>query len=119
MILFLQAQILRGFFLERNPHKTPETIKKYNIIYISDDSVFLGNKPKSHVEEYVLNDVGKVYTGSYKRPIGRDWAFGQFEETVLPAAVYILDKVPSIIDVESVGEGGGIHKIQFKSILNP
>ena len=107
------------FFLERNPHKTPETIKKYNIIYISDDSVFLGNKPKSHVEEYVLNDVGKVYTGSYKRPIGRDWAFGQFEETVLPAAVYILDKVPSIIDVESVGEGGGIHKIQFKSILNP
>ena len=81
--------------------------------YISDDSVYIGNKPKSHVEEYVLNDVGKVYTGSYKRPIGRDWAFGQFEETVLPAAVYILDKVPSIIDVESVGEGGGIHKIQI------
>ena len=106
MILFVQAQILRGFFLERNPHKTQETIKKYNIIYISDDSVFLGNKPKSHVEEYVLNDVGKVYTGSYKRPIGRDWAFGQFEETVLPAAVYILDKVPSIIDVEVWGREG-------------
>ena len=56
------------------------------------------------MEEYVLNDVGKVYTGSYKKPIGRDWAFGQFEETVLPAAVYILDKVPSIINVESVGK---------------
>ena len=61
-----------------------------------DDSVYLGNKPKSHVEEYVLNDVGKVYTGSYKKPIGRDWAFGQFEETVLPAAVYILDKSPTL-----------------------
>jgi len=64
--------------------------------FSSDDSVFLGNKPKSHVEEYVLNDVGKVYTGSYKRPIGRDWAFGQFEETVLPAAVYILDKARTL-----------------------
>ena len=60
------------------------------------------------MEEYVLNDVGKVYTGSYKRPIGRDWAFGQFEETVLPVAVYILDKVPSIIDVKNVGEGGAL-----------
>ena len=55
----------------------------------------MGNKPKSHLEEYVLNDVGKVYNGSYKRPIGRDWAFGQFEEAVLPAAVYILDKASS------------------------
>ena len=36
--------------------------------------------------------MGKVYTGSYKHPIGRDWAFGQFEENVLPAAVYILDR---------------------------
>ena len=44
------------------------------------------------MDEYVLNDVGKVYTGSYKQPIGRDWAFGQFEESVLPAAIYILDR---------------------------
>ena len=66
------------------------------LFFFLDDSVYLGNKPKSHVEEYVLNDVGKVYTGSYKKPIGRDWAFGQFEETVLPAAVYILDKSPTL-----------------------
>ena len=48
--------------------------------------------PRSHLEEYVLNETGKVYTGSYKHPIGRDWAFGQFEDSVLPAAMYILDK---------------------------
>jgi len=39
-----------------------------------------------------LSDVGKVYQGSYKEPIGRDWAFGQFEDSVLPAAVYLLDR---------------------------
>ena len=49
-------------------------------------------EPKSHQDEYVLSDVGKVYTGSYKHPIGRDWAFGQFEDSVLPAAVYLLDR---------------------------
>ena len=35
--------------------------------------------PRSHLDEYLLNDVGKVYQGSYKTPIGRDWAFAQFE----------------------------------------
>ena len=35
--------------------------------------------PKGHLDEYLLNDVGKVYKGSYKTPVGKDWAFGQFE----------------------------------------
>lgn len=50
------------------------------------------DKPRTHLEEYLLSDVGKVYTGSYKNPIGRDWSFGQFEESVLPATLEILDK---------------------------
>ena len=57
---------------------------------LTGDDVFL--EPKSHQDEYVLSDVGKVYQGSYKEPIGRDWAFGQFEDSVLPAAVYLLDR---------------------------
>ena len=35
--------------------------------------------PKGHLDEYLMNDVGKVYKGSYKTPVGKDWAFGQFE----------------------------------------
>ena len=60
------------------------------LFYFQGDAVFM--EPKSHQDEYVLSDVGKVYTGSYKQPIGRDWAFGQFEDSVLPAAVYLLDR---------------------------
>ena len=60
------------------------------LVLLTGDDVFL--EPKSHQDEYVLSDVGKVYQGSYKEPIGRDWAFGQFEDSVLPAAVYLLDR---------------------------
>ena len=56
----------------------------------ADDSVYM--RTRAHLNEYLLNDVGKVYQGSYKTPIGRDWAFGQFEAAVLPAAFFLLDK---------------------------
>ena len=55
----------------------------------ADDSVYM--RTRAHLNEYLLNDVGKVYQGSYKTPIGRDWAFGQFEAAVLPAAFFLLD----------------------------
>lgn len=42
-------------------------------------------------EEYVLNDKGKVYIGGYRQPRGRPWAFGQFDDVVLPVACYILE----------------------------
>ena len=42
-------------------------------------------------EEYVMNDKGKVWVGSYKRSRGRPWAFGQFDDVVLPVAVYLLE----------------------------
>jgi hypothetical protein len=27
--------------------------------------------------EYVLNDIGKIYIGSYSMPKGRQWVYGQ------------------------------------------
>ncbi|CAL4096191.1 unnamed protein product [Meganyctiphanes norvegica] len=42
-------------------------------------------------EEYVMNDKGKVFIGTDKVAKGRPWAFGQFEDVVLPVAVYLLD----------------------------
>ena len=39
--------------------------------------------PKGHLDEYLLNDVGKVYKGSYKTPVGKDWAFGQFDGKII------------------------------------
>lgn len=43
-------------------------------------------------KEYVLNDSGKVWCGSFRAPKGRRWVFGQFEEVSLPASVFLLEK---------------------------
>jgi hypothetical protein len=69
---------------------------------------------QSHLDEYLLNDVGKVYIGSYKQPIDRDWVFGQFEDSVLPAAVFILDKSR----LKSTERGNAV-KVRLGSVAGP
>lgn len=82
-----KCQVLSNSRVYNHPHPFYILFNPFS----SEDAVHYSG-PASHLSEYVLNDTGKVYTGSYKHPIGRDWAFGQFEEHVLPAAVDILDK---------------------------
>ncbi|XP_045617264.1 hemocyte protein-glutamine gamma-glutamyltransferase [Procambarus clarkii] len=57
--------------------------------WCKDDAVYLDDETKR--EEYVINDKGKVYVGAYKKSRGRPWAYGQFDDVVLPVAVYILE----------------------------
>ena len=45
-----------------------------------------------HRDEYVQNDVGKVWQGTYRSYSGKPWVFGQFDDTVLPASCFILQK---------------------------
>ncbi|XP_039546432.1 coagulation factor XIII A chain-like [Pimephales promelas] len=49
-------------------------------------------------QEYVMNDVGTIYNGDANNFISRSWNFGQFEEGVLDACLFVLDsgKVPLI-----------------------
>ena len=49
-------------------------------------------------EEYVLNELGQVYTGSFRK----DWVFGQFQENVLPAVLLILSKTPALQSNKSI-----------------
>lgn len=56
----------------------------------SNDDVYMGREDAR--QEYVLNEVGKIYIGSYSRPCGRKWTYGQFHESILPAVMYLLDK---------------------------
>lgn len=56
---------------------------------ISDDSVYLSEEADRN--EYILNDVGKVWMGSYKEPKGRRWVFGQFEDVSLPCSILLLE----------------------------
>ncbi|KAM6101220.1 LOW QUALITY PROTEIN: protein-glutamine gamma-glutamyltransferase 4 [Theristicus caerulescens] len=54
------------------------------------DAVFLDDEAKR--KEYVLNDTGYIYVGSAYNIYGRPWNFGQFEEFILDACMYLLDK---------------------------
>lgn len=73
--------------------------EKYSIkdsIYIlfnpwcKEDGVYMEEQDRR--EEYVLSDVGKVYVGSFHNPRGAKWVFGQFDDVVLPACMFILEK---------------------------
>ncbi|KFQ41231.1 Protein-glutamine gamma-glutamyltransferase 4, partial [Mesitornis unicolor] len=54
------------------------------------DVVFLADEAQK--KEYVLNDTGYIYVGSAYNITGRPWNFGQFEEFILDACMYLLDK---------------------------
>ncbi|NXE19498.1 TGM4 glutamyltransferase, partial [Ardeotis kori] len=54
------------------------------------DVVFLADEAQR--KEYVLNDTGCIYVGSASSIYNRPWNFGQFEEFVLDACMYLLDK---------------------------
>lgn len=73
--------------------------KDYNVendVYIifnpwcKEDGVYMENEEERH--EYVLNETGKIWTGTFKKPTGKHWIFGQFDEISLPAAVFLLEK---------------------------
>ena len=71
-------------------HVKYKTFLLIKIFMVSDDAVYLHDDRQ--VREYVENDVGKVWNGTYKNYFGRPWNFGQFEDSVLPACCFILDK---------------------------
>jgi hypothetical protein len=55
----------------------------------SDDAVYLEGEDLR--QEFVLNESGKVWKGSSRRPEGKRWIFGQYDDVVLPAVMYLLE----------------------------
>ncbi|NXP25048.1 TGM4 glutamyltransferase, partial [Scytalopus superciliaris] len=58
--------------------------------WCKDDTVFMADEAQR--KEYVLNDTGYIYVGSAYNIYDRPWNFGQFEEFVLDACMYLLEK---------------------------
>ncbi|XP_060071611.1 protein-glutamine gamma-glutamyltransferase K-like [Ylistrum balloti] len=58
--------------------------------WCTDDTVYLAEP--AWRKEYVLNEEGNVWVGSWNRNFGKNWNFGQFSEPCLEAALFLLDK---------------------------
>lgn len=46
----------------------------------------------TELKEYVQNEFGKIWCGSYDYPKGRPWIFGQFDDIALEIAIELLNK---------------------------
>jgi transglutaminase 1 len=57
------------------------------------------------LDEYVLNDVGKIWVGPHGSCRGREWIFGQFDAVVLPA----VDLMMSRSGVAPVNRGNPVY----------
>lgn len=55
-----------------------------------NDATYLPEEDRR--QEYVLNDVGKIWQGSYPTARGRHWVFGQFDDAVLPACIILMER---------------------------
>ncbi|KAK7079820.1 hypothetical protein SK128_021525 [Halocaridina rubra] len=89
--------------------------------WCKDDTVYMEDEVKR--DEYITNDKGKVYVGAYRRSRGRPWAYGQFDDVVLPVAVYILE-LSRVADTERGnpvkvvrGISAGVNDIDDEGIL--
>ncbi|KAG7205076.1 hypothetical protein KM043_005453 [Ampulex compressa] len=58
--------------------------------WLKDDLVFM--EDEQMLDEYVLNDVGKIWVGPWGSARGREWVFGQFDACVLPACQLLLER---------------------------
>uniref|UniRef100_A0A803U191 protein-glutamine gamma-glutamyltransferase n=1 Tax=Anolis carolinensis TaxID=28377 RepID=A0A803U191_ANOCA len=64
-----------------------------HILYINsnaEDLVYLDDEKQR--QEYVLNDLGVIFYGDPENIRSRSWNYGQFEEGVLDACLYVMDR---------------------------
>ncbi|XP_040839960.1 coagulation factor XIII A chain [Ochotona curzoniae] len=58
--------------------------------WCEEDSVYLDDEKEK--EEYVLNDIGVIFYGDVGNIKSRSWSYGQFEEDILDACLYVMDR---------------------------
>ncbi|GAB1597650.1 protein-glutamine gamma-glutamyltransferase K-like [Argonauta hians] len=58
--------------------------------WCKDDSVFM--EDEKLLDEYILNETGRIWIGSSNGYRGRPWNFGQFQEPCLSVALLLLRK---------------------------
>ncbi|NXP24158.1 F13A factor, partial [Scytalopus superciliaris] len=79
--------------------------------WCQQDAVYLDDERER--EEYVLNDVGIVFHGNVEEVKSRSWSYGQFEENVLDACLFLMDKA----ELELSGRGNPIKICRVASAV--
>lgn len=74
----------------RHDYKCDEDIYMLFNPWCREDPVYMDNE--SSRKEYVLNEQGKIWCGTWRQPKGRKWIYGQFDDVVLPACMYLLER---------------------------
>jgi len=80
-------------------------------VLITDDAVYLEDEDLRR--EFVLNESGKVWMGSARRPEGKRWIFGQFDDVVLPAIMYLLE----LSKLNHADRGNAVHMVRAISAV--
>uniref|UniRef100_A0A8B9IKN8 Coagulation factor XIII A chain n=1 Tax=Anser cygnoides TaxID=8845 RepID=A0A8B9IKN8_ANSCY len=79
--------------------------------WCQQDAVYLDDEKER--EEYVLNDVGIVFHGDIDEIKLRSWSYGQFEENILDACLFLMDKA----ELELSGRGNPIKICRVASAV--